>query len=242
MHNLAVQDTVQRAAAFNRSLIRRAEAARVISPAAAVQEPLSSEQPALHMDADSEAQPAQADAAAILGEQLPASLPTVHEEEAAASPETEAESHAGEGALESENTEGRLAPDAEAPGMVIEVPSTLEPAEATREPASETSMPEATERAQKPDQTASSTSEVKPQEQAGTEIAEHETLSILEQHDTETSGIAEAPERASTPEAARGLMQDAPQAEQLLPALMRQVTSCYRCTLMTPSPDPATMA
>lgn len=245
MHNVALQDTVQRAAAFNRSLTRRAEAARVISPAAAVQEPLSSapaegafsaEQPALQADADSAAQPDQVDAAAAFQEQLPASLPTVPEEGPAASPEAKAEGHGGGGAKESESAggESRPAADAEAPGLANEVPSNLEAVEAIHEPVSERLISEAPEYAQEPDHTASSTSEVEPQEQAGIEDPEHRTPSTSEQHDIKTSR-AEAPEQASMPKAAGGLIQDAPQAEQLLPALMRQVMPCYLCTIEAPS-------
>ncbi len=274
MHDteFALQDTVQRAAAFNRSLTRRAEAARVISPAAAVQEPLpssaaaggpfSTEQPATQQqgtdseiepdqaDASgpssaaaggssseeqtatqqlvSEAEPDQADAAGVIQEQLPVSLPAVPEEEAAVPPEAVTQAHAEDSAiaLESAEAERRPAADADAPGKASEVPRTLETDEAPREPASETVVPYAPEHAQEPDQTASSTVELEQQEQAGTQDAQQGTSSAAEQPDVKTSSSAEAPEQASVPRAARGLTQDAEQAEQLLPALMRQVLLC----------------
>ncbi len=263
---------MQRAAAFNRSLTRRAEAARVISPAAAVQEPLpssapaggpfSAEQPspqqqvadsepepdqadasgpssaaaggsssgeqAATQQLDSEAEPDQADAAASEQEQLPVSLPAVPEEEqAAASPDQEAQGQAvGDekvtGADEVQSRDG----DSDAEVIASEVPSTLEPDEASHEPAPEMGVLAATEHAQEPDQTASSLSEPEQQEQAGTQHAEQNPSSTAKQPDIKTSSSARAPEQASTPRAACGLTQDAEQAEQLLPALMRQVLPC----------------
>ena len=226
-----LQDSVQRAAAFNRSLTRRAEAARVTSPAAAVQEPLPSSAPAgspssaekpAQPQADSEAQPVQAGPPATLTEQLPAALPAAHEGEAAAPPEAEHQDHAEGGGREAEDAgvESRPAAGADVPGEASELPTILEGDEAYQESASETGTLEATAHAQEPGQSGSSTSLPEPQEQTGAQ----ETLNASKQHESGTSGGAvEAPEQASTPRAAHGLIQDAPQAEQLLPALMRQV-------------------
>ena len=233
----ALQDTVQRAAAFNRSLTRRAEAARVTSPAAAVLEPLPASAPAggsssveqpVQPRADPEAQPDQAGAPAALMEQLPAALPAAHEGEAAAPPEGEVQSHAGEGEGEREadddGAESRPAAGAEAPRQATELPVILEADEAYHEAASETESPEAGSHAQEPDQPSSSTALPKPQEQTETQASKQRTPSTSEQDESGTrGGAAEAPEQASTPRAAHGLIQDAPQAEQLLPALMRQV-------------------
>ena len=281
-HRMALQDTVQRAAAFNRSLTRRAEAARVISPAAALQEPLpssapaggpfSAEQPttqqqganseaepdqadtsgpssaaargsfsgeqAATQQLDSEAEPDQADAAAPEQEQLPVSLPAVPEEErAAGSPDQGAQGQAGgdEKVTGADGVESRHG-DADVKAVASEVPSTLEPDEAPHEPASETVALDATEHAQESDQTASSTVELERQEQAGTHDTQQEPSSTVEQPDIKTGSSAKAPEQASTPRAARGLTQDAEQAEQLLPALMRQVLLC--CSISPPQHVP----
>ena len=233
VQEMALQDTVQQAAAFNRSLTRRAEAARVISPAAAVQEPLSSsaatavsfssEQPG-QQQAGSGAEPDQAGAPAPHKEQLPATLSPVQAEQEAALPESDAHGHAGESALHTEDTEeSRPAADAEASGEAIQVPSSLEAGEEHHLLASEPVRVAASVSEGEQDQTSSSEMRSGTQKQFEIESAEQGTHSKSEERRAANSVGAQAPEQASTPAAALGLTQDAPQAEQLLPALMRQV-------------------
>ena len=229
----ALQDTVQRAAAFNRSLTRRAEAARVASPAAAVQEPLHA------------SSPASGAAIATPAEQAPqvgARIGKASTEAAAGSTASQAEAQL---ALRESPTDAHgssidnIAPaqDAEAPAqpgrvgipsdsadvsersVALEVPGTISGGSNTPETQEESSKPVPNPVGETP---GSSRDLQEPQELI-------ETLRSEAEQDLEVPGSssAGAPEVASTPRAEPKPIQDTPQAEQLLPALMRQVTLCH---------------
>ena len=228
-----LQDTVQRAAAFNRSLTRRAEAARVASPAAAVQEPLPASFPG-----SGSAVPAPAEEAPQLGARIG---------------EAGAEAAAGSTALQTEAEPALQESPTDAQGSLIDNAAPAQGAEAPVQPgriesssdsadAGETNVaPElpgtASGDPSKPEsQEESSKSVPSPVgERPGSSRDLHEPQELTGEQDFQTekdleapsSSSAGAPEVASTPRAEPKPMQDVPQAEQLLPALMRQVRLCH---------------
>ena len=231
----ALQDTVQRAAAFNRNLTRRAEAARVASPAAAVQEPLPA------------SSPASGAAIATQAEQAPrvgARIGKASTEAAAGSTASQAEAEA-QLALQESPTDAHgssidnIAPaqDAEAPAqpgrvgipsdsadvsersVALELPGTISGGANTPETQEESSKPVPNPVGETP---GSSRDLQEPQEL--TETPRSEAEQDLEAPGSSSAGV---PEVASTPRAEPKPIQDTPQAEQLLPALMRQVTLCH---------------
>ena len=228
----ALQDTVQRAAAFNRSLTRRAEAARVASPAAAVQEPLPASSPTSGAELATPAKQAP---------QLGADVEKAGLEAAAGSTASQTKA---EPTLRKEPTDaqGSLIDNA-APAQGAETPAQPErvgsPSDSAdvcgKDEASEPSgtnsegagVSETQEESSEPmpspigEGPGSSTALQEPQEQTETQDPKAE----IDQQAPDSSS-AGAPEVASTPRAEPKPMQDTPQAEQLLPALMRQVTLC----------------
>ena len=228
----ALQDTVQRAAAFNRSLTRRAEAARVASPAAAVQEPLAASSPASGAAIATPAEQASqmgarvgktsAEAAGSMASQTEAE-PALQEspkdakdsfvDNAAPAQDAEAPAQPGriKGPSDSADVSGKDIPP-ELPGTTsrgLGIPETQEnSSEKMPSPLGEGS--------------GSSRDLQEPREQ--TENQEPKAETDQQAPDGSSAG---APEVASTPRAEPKPIQDTPQAEQLLPALMRQVTLCH---------------
>ena len=224
---------MQRAAAFNRSLTRRAEAARVASPAAAVQEPLPASSPAsavavatpakqapqvevntgkANMEAAAGSTASQTEAEPALQESPRDAQASLNDSDAPAQ-EVEAPTQPGRVRSPSDSADvSQNTAASELPGTLSGGPSILEIQEESSEP-----VPSPFGKGP-----GSSRDMQESQEHTGTLTFEAST--DLEAPDSNSAG---APEVASTPRAGPKPIQDTPQAEQLLPALMRQVTLCH---------------
>lgn len=237
----ALQDTVQRAAAFNRSLTRRAEAARVASPAAAVQEPLPASSPAsgAAVAAPAEQAPQMEVSIGKGGMEAPAgSMASGTEAEPAlqesptdaqgsvidnTAPTQEAEAPAQPGRIESPSDSADVSEQSVAP----ELPGTI-----SKDP----SLPETQEESSKP---VPSRVGEGPGSSRDLQDSQEQIANLKCEADTDLEASVEssagAPEVASTPRAEPKPTLDTPQAEQLLPALMRQVILYHHCFDIPPA-------
>jgi len=217
---------VQRAAAFNRSLTRRAEAARAISPAASVQEPLPSSasstagafspEESSRPEQGSELSPAepvsaegiapqegtkadkeQGNAAAPLKGTAPDALLKAQAVEAVL-PDLEAEGplEGGDTTPEEIALESKPAAEAQLAGETGEAPSALDTTEDPNQAKPEAAA-EARPAAQEPEQAASNIQETESQEQTGLQKPEQGTSTEPEQHKNQSGSGVQEPGQAS---------------------------------------------